>query len=78
MFVSLTWKRHPAGVGPDKNGNMMPGFTRVFDHLPNTTDWYGRWRLNGRPENDWLIDRAAQAEGTNYTGITGIHAQDQR
>jgi phenylpropionate dioxygenase-like ring-hydroxylating dioxygenase large terminal subunit len=77
MFVSLTWKRHPAGVGPDKNGTMMPGFQRVFDYIPNTSDWYGRWRLNGRPENDWLIDRAAQAEGTNYTGITGIHAQDQ-
>jgi phenylpropionate dioxygenase-like ring-hydroxylating dioxygenase large terminal subunit len=77
MFVSLTWKGHPPGVGPDKHGNMMPGFTRVFDYLPNTSDWYGRWRLNGRPENDWLIDRAAQAEGTNYTGITGIHAQDQ-
>jgi hypothetical protein len=77
MFVSLTWKQHPPGVGPDKHGNMMPGFQRVFDYLPNTSDWYGRWRLKGRPENDWLIDRATQAEGTNYTGITGIHAQDQ-
>ena len=56
---------------------MMPGFRRVFDYLPNTTDWYGRWRLNGRPENDWLIDREAQARGGNYTGIDGIHAQDQ-
>ena len=56
---------------------MMPGFQRVFDYLPNTTEWHGRWRLNGRPENDWLIDRAAQATGGNYTGITGIHAQDQ-
>ena len=29
------------------------------------------------PVNDWNIDRAAQATGGNYTGITGIHAQDQ-
>ena len=77
MFVSLMWKKHPASVGPDKQGNMLPGFGRVFDFLPNTSDWYGRWRIRGREENDWLIDRAAQATGGNYTGITGIHAQDQ-
>ena len=39
---------------------MMPGFQRAFDYLPNTTDWYGRWRLAAEPENDWLIDREAQ------------------
>ena len=55
----------------------MPGFDRTFDYLPNTTEWHGRWRLKGRPVNDWNIDRAAQATGGNYTGITGIHAQDQ-
>ena len=77
MFVSLMWKQHPPSIGPDKQGRMMPGFQRAFDYLPNTSDWHGRWRLKGRPENDWLIDREAQAHGGNYTGITGIHAQDQ-
>ncbi|HVC57557.1 MAG TPA: Rieske 2Fe-2S domain-containing protein [Stellaceae bacterium] len=76
MFVSLTWRQHPPSVGPNKQGQMMPGFKRVFDYLPNTTDWLGRWRLNGRPENDWLVSREAQKNG-NYTGIDGIHAQDQ-
>lgn len=77
MFISLVWRQHPPSIGPDKHGRMMPGFQRAFDYLPNTTDWYGRWRLRGRPENDWLVDREAQARGGNYTGITGIHAQDQ-
>ena len=77
MFVSLTWRRHPPSISGDKNGQTMPGFDRAFDFLPNSTDWHGRWRLNGRPENDWLIDRDAQATGGNYTGIDGIHAQDQ-
>ena len=77
MFVSLMWRRHPPSIGPDKHGRTMPGFQRAFDYLPNTTDWYGRWRLRGRPENDWLIDRDAQRHGGNYTGIEGIHAQDQ-
>jgi phenylpropionate dioxygenase-like ring-hydroxylating dioxygenase large terminal subunit len=77
MFVSLTWRQHPPSISGNKQGQMMPGFNRVFDYLPNTTDWLGRWRLNGRPENDWLIDREAQKSGGNYTGISGIHAQDQ-
>jgi hypothetical protein len=77
MFVSLTWRGHPPSVGPNKQGQMLPGFVRRFDYLPNTTEWHGRWRLNGRPENDWLIDREAQMRGGNYTGISGIHAQDQ-
>ncbi len=77
MFVSLMWKKHPPSLGPDKFGRQMPGFSRVFEYLPNTSDWYGRWRLTRREANDWLIDRKAQAEGGNYTGIDGIHAQDQ-
>jgi phenylpropionate dioxygenase-like ring-hydroxylating dioxygenase large terminal subunit len=77
MFVSLRWKHEPAFVTNDKNGQLMPGFDRTFNYLPNTTEWHGRWRLKGRPVNDWNIDRAAQATGGNYTGITGIHAQDQ-
>ena len=77
MFVSLRWNGEPRFVTDDKQGNLMPGFARVFDYIPNTTEWFGRWRLNGRPENDWLIDREAQATGGNYTGIAGIHQQDQ-
>jgi phthalate 4,5-dioxygenase len=77
MFVSLRWRQEPSFVTNDRDGKLMPGFSRAFDYLPNSTDWHGRWRLNGRPENDWLIDRDAQARGGNYTGINGIHAQDQ-
>jgi phthalate 4,5-dioxygenase len=77
MFVSLVWRRHPPAVGPDRQGRMLPGFQRIFDHLPNTTDWHGRWRLKGRFENDWLIDREQQKNGGSYSGITGIHQQDQ-
>ncbi len=77
MFISLVWKRHPPSVGPNKSGKMLPGFQRVFDHLPNTTDWFGRWRLRGNAGNDWLIDREAQRTGGNFSGIAGIHQQDQ-
>src|SRR5262249_53020647 len=49
----------------------------AFEYLPNTTDWYGRWRLAQNPSNDWMIDRAAQKSGEIYTGIASIHGQDQ-
>ena len=44
--------------------------------LPNTTDWYGRFRCAASPDNDYLIDRKAQ-RSTSYTGIGSIFLQDQ-
>jgi hypothetical protein len=45
--------------------------------LPDTSDWLGHFRLVQRAENDYLIDREAQRTNRNYTGISGIHQQDQ-
>ncbi len=44
--------------------------------LPNTTDWYGRFRCVADANNDYLIDRKAQ-KSTSYTGINAIFLQDQ-
>jgi hypothetical protein len=33
--------------------------------------------MEANPSNDWNIDRAAQASGAIYSGIDGIHLQDQ-
>jgi phthalate 4,5-dioxygenase len=77
MFVSLSWPGSPPSMRPLKNGQMVPGARLGFEYLPNTTDWFGRWRLAGNAANDWLIDREAQRNGGIYTGITGIQAQDQ-
>src|SRR5215469_5435618 len=43
---------------------------------PNESGWYGRFRMVEDEENDYLIDRAEQ-RAKNYTGIEGIHTQDQ-
>src|SRR5262249_20076513 len=48
--------------------------------LPNTTDWYGRFRTAANLENDFLIDRdlQRQREGPDgYTGIATVQTQDQ-
>ncbi|MBV9134041.1 MAG: Rieske 2Fe-2S domain-containing protein [Chloroflexi bacterium] len=44
---------------------------------PNTTDWFGRFRLIQNASNDYLIDRDKQRRRLDYTGIPGIHQQDQ-
>lgn len=45
--------------------------------LPNTTDWFGRFRSTRSLANDYKIDREAQRSGRSYTGIEGIATQDQ-
>ena len=44
--------------------------------LPNTTDWYGRFRCAADGTNDYLIDRKVQ-KTVSFTGIGSIHLQDQ-
>jgi phthalate 4,5-dioxygenase len=44
--------------------------------LPNESGWYGRYRLVENEANDYLIDREEQ-KTKSYTGIEGIHTQDQ-
>lgn len=45
--------------------------------LPNTTGWLGRFRLEANEDNDYLMDRERQERDEEYSGIEGIHTQDQ-
>jgi phthalate 4,5-dioxygenase oxygenase subunit len=45
--------------------------------LPNTTGWYGRFRLAANESNDYQLDRDRQEHDEEYSGITGVHLQDQ-
>jgi hypothetical protein len=58
----------PAGGGGGPAGQ--------FDYLPDTSDWLGKFRLTQNFANDFGIDREAQRTAS-YTGIPGIHQQDQ-
>lgn len=40
--------------------------------LPNTTDWYGRFRTVQNAQNDFLLDRDVQRRNEGKTGFTGI------
>jgi len=68
MFFSLT----PKVRGVERA--TQPG----MELHPNTTDWFGRFRMLSNAANDYRIDRAWQrARDGDYTGIPGIHTQDQ-
>jgi hypothetical protein len=60
-----------------KDRRPIGGTERDNKFLPNTTDWFGRFRLAANPSNDWQIDRTAQQRNTIYSGIEGVHLQDQ-
>jgi len=81
MFVFLWWKRGVSAMTQPqpafKDGRLIGGTGRGNTFLPNTTEWLGRWRLAANLSNDWGIDRSAQREKTIYSGIEGIHLQDQ-
>ena len=67
----------PAG-GPAA-GATGPTLAAFAEQLPNTADWYGRFRTKQNPDNDFLLDREIQRkkEGpAGYTGIFSIGMQD--
>jgi phthalate 4,5-dioxygenase len=59
-----------------RGGAAIPGAEPLV-YLPNSTDWYGRWRAAQNAGNDWQIDRQAQRANLIYSGIRNIVMQDQ-
>jgi phenylpropionate dioxygenase-like ring-hydroxylating dioxygenase large terminal subunit len=43
---------------------------------PNTSDWYGRFRLAQTADNDYMIDRQKQRSLQSYTGLSSVHLED--
>lgn len=81
MFVFLWWKPGVSAMTRPQptftDGRPIGGTGRGNKFLPNTSDWFGRFRLAANPSNDWGIDRAAQRANAIYSGIEGVHLQDQ-
>ena len=58
------------------NGKELVGTATKDRYLSRTTDWLGRWNLADNRGNDYHIYREVQ-RSQSYTGIDGIHLQDQ-
>ncbi len=78
MMFHFSWARKSRPlVVEDNNGKPLPGLKNNNELLPNTTDWFGRWRPIANPSNDWLIDRDMQRNGVTFSGLDNIRTQDQ-
>jgi hypothetical protein len=72
-----------AGPRTAATGATFSGTARGPVFLENTSEWLGRWRLKNNAGNDYGLDRVLQRAGKDsgvdgsYTGIDGIHLQDQ-
>ena len=75
MSFNLSWKRRIQPLEVKRSGEPIPFLDRVDRTLPNTADWFGRWRMPGNQGNDYLIDRDAQRT-VSYSGIASVFSQD--
>jgi hypothetical protein len=75
MSYYISWKRRTPALGLLKTGDPIPYLDRATATLPNTTDWFGRWRPAANQDNDYLIDREAQRT-FSYSGIAEVFTQD--
>ena len=86
MFWSIGMPRSREGRGNAGGASGMTAGGRAvaaagnraggFEFLPDTSDYLGKFRLTQNKDNDYLIDREAQRTHS-FTGIAGIHQQDQ-
>jgi phthalate 4,5-dioxygenase len=75
MVYYLSWKRRTPALGLLRSGEPIPYLDRATATLPNTTDWFGRWRTAANHDNDYLIDRDAQRT-ISFSGIAEVFIQD--
>ncbi|RDJ19911.1 (2Fe-2S)-binding protein [Bosea caraganae] len=77
MVYNLAWKRRTPSMRKLKDGSPIPGASVNLNYMPRTDDWFGRWRLVARKDNDYQINREMQQNDVSYTGIEGVGVQDQ-
>ena len=77
MAFTFSWTRKTPVLQLNKRGEPLPLLDRVSPTLPNTSDWFGRWRAVANHTNDYLVDREAQRT-ISYTGINGCFRRIRR
>jgi phenylpropionate dioxygenase-like ring-hydroxylating dioxygenase large terminal subunit len=77
MLFAIATESYMLAPGPKANRppDSQIGMTFDYEFLPNTSDWFGRWRLAANRQNDYRIDRAVQRQDS-YSGIEGLDIQD--
>jgi phenylpropionate dioxygenase-like ring-hydroxylating dioxygenase large terminal subunit len=77
---SIIFSVFPRGSAQSDSRRAAPRTAADDGLLPNSTDWYGRFRMRPNRRNDYEIDRDEQRRNkgyAGYTGIKGVNLQDQ-
>jgi phthalate 4,5-dioxygenase oxygenase subunit len=74
MFYSMASRATVQTLAPRRNPDLS---LAGRGYQPNSTDWFGRFRMVPNKENDYLIDRDKQRRKESFSGIEGIAVQDQ-
>src|SRR5436190_16724365 len=75
IYFMMAGRRSPVNgqnARPGRSGKVQENPFGFQDMLPNSSDWYGRFRMEQNPDNDFHIDRAEQRSATGTAGFTGI------
>lgn len=75
MVFNFSYTNRTEALRNDKDGKPLPGFEHDMEFLPNTNDWYGRFRLKANTSNDFFLDRDAQRDNS-YSGMQSVPIQD--
>jgi phenylpropionate dioxygenase-like ring-hydroxylating dioxygenase large terminal subunit len=73
MFFSMSKRRSELTLRASTPDGRTSGGLRYH---PNSSDWFGRFRLVQSQTNDYLIDREKQRGRQSYTGVEGVPVQD--
>ena len=73
LFFTMAFRPVGRALNPRGETSAVAGSLRF---LPNSTDWFGRFRLVQKKENDYLVDREKQRRQESFTGIEGVPVQD--
>jgi phenylpropionate dioxygenase-like ring-hydroxylating dioxygenase large terminal subunit len=73
LVWTVTGRKDPL---PNTPRGMPQLGTGELEYLPNTIDWFGRFRLTQNMANDFQVNRDVQKSGESFSGIRGIRQQD--
>lgn len=77
MFFHMTGESADGDWEPPEAANVDMRFDKGFEMLPDDDGWFGRARSAYNSRNDWGIDRDQIDRRVSYTGLPGVHLEDQ-
>jgi hypothetical protein len=73
---TMQWRINWSPSEPFPEAVRQAGAATGIEFLPNTSDWFGRWRTVANKRNDYLLDYEVQRTAA-FCGIASVPVQDK-